>query len=143
MAGSLRRFARQIRRRLVPACCNTLPSTWLTGDQAIILHFGAVDYFAEVWFNDVYLGSHEGGYLPFQFDVQPHLREENEILVRVVDPSDNPRQYPDYPFSEIPARQTELVWANQRLVAIRLAGMPPDAPHPGVAFDARSYVRGR
>ena len=78
------------------------PQTWLTGNHAAILHFGAVDYFAEVWFNDVYLGSHEGGYLPFQFNVQPHLHEQNEILVRVVDPSDNPRQYPDFPFSEIP-----------------------------------------
>ena len=80
----------------------TVPSTWLSDNRATIIHFGAVDYFAEVWFNNVNLGSHEGGYLPFQFDVQPHLCEQNEILVRVVDPSDNPRQYPDYPFSEIP-----------------------------------------
>ena len=78
------------------------PQTWQTGNYAVILHFGAVDYFAEVWFNNVYLGSHEGGYLPFEFDVQPYLREQNEILVRVVDPSDNPRKYPDFPFSEIP-----------------------------------------
>lgn len=79
-----------------------LSPTWLSDGQVAVLHFGAADYFAEVWFNDVFLGSHEGGYLPFQFEVQSHLRAQNEIVVRVIDPGDNPRQYPDFPFSEIP-----------------------------------------
>lgn len=34
-----------------------------------LLHFGAVDYIADVWLDGQYLGSHEGGYTPFSFDV--------------------------------------------------------------------------
>lgn len=34
-----------------------------------LLHFGAVDYIADVWLDDQYLGNHEGGYTPFTFDI--------------------------------------------------------------------------
>ena len=34
-----------------------------------LLHFGAVDYKAEVWLDGQFLGSHEGGYTPFVFDI--------------------------------------------------------------------------
>ena len=34
-----------------------------------LLHFGAVDYKADVWLDGQYLGGHEGGYTPFTFDV--------------------------------------------------------------------------
>ena len=34
-----------------------------------LLHFGAVDYIADVWLDGQYLGNHEGGYTPFTFDV--------------------------------------------------------------------------
>jgi beta-galactosidase/beta-glucuronidase len=43
-----------------------------TGKQ-IVLHFGAVDYQAQVWLNDKYIGGHEGGHTPFQFDITAHL----------------------------------------------------------------------
>ncbi|MCB0007393.1 MAG: hypothetical protein KDE04_13100, partial [Anaerolineales bacterium] len=66
-------------------------------------HFGAVDYQATVWLNGAWVGEHEGGYLPFEFDVTSYLRVgENELLVRVVDPSDDRERYPDTPFSELP-----------------------------------------
>lgn len=69
-----------------------------------ILHFGAVDYFATVWLNGHLLGEHQGGYLPFELDASPaiHLAEANELVVRVVDPSNDTTRFPDYPFSEIP-----------------------------------------
>ncbi len=52
----------------------------------ILLHFGAVDQIAEVWLNDVYLGEHAGGYLPFTFDVTDIATEGTNILrVRVTD----------------------------------------------------------
>jgi beta-galactosidase/beta-glucuronidase len=35
----------------------------------ILLHFGAVDYSARVWVNDSYIGGHEGGHTPFEFDI--------------------------------------------------------------------------
>ena len=38
-------------------------------DQRVLLHFGAVDHRADVWLDGQYLGSHEGGYTPFSFDI--------------------------------------------------------------------------
>jgi len=34
-----------------------------------VLHFGAIDYRARVWLNDVLVGEHEGGHTPFALDV--------------------------------------------------------------------------
>ncbi|CAM4467787.1 glycoside hydrolase family 2 protein [Paenibacillus typhae] len=45
----------------------TLPEDW--SDGRTLLHFGAVDYKAEVWVNGVSVGSHRGGYTPFSFDI--------------------------------------------------------------------------
>ncbi len=56
-------------------------------DVRLWLGFGAVDYFAEVWLNGERLGSHEGGYLPFEWDVTALARQgENTLYVRVSDP---------------------------------------------------------
>ena len=129
-------------RRTVP-----VPQSWLSGHHAVTLHFGAVDYLAEVWFNDVYLGSHEGGYLPFQFDVQAHLRAENLLLVRVTDPSDNPRRYPDHPFSEIPhGKQSwygqtsglwQSVWLERRpAIHIQTLRLTPELATGSIAIAA-------
>ena len=51
-----------------------------------LLHFGAVDYTATVWVNGVRLGSHAGGYTPFQFDITEHAAARQcEIVVQVED----------------------------------------------------------
>src|SRR5690348_12049690 len=64
-----------------------LPDGWLEQDRVVILGFGAVDYFAEVWVNDVKVGEHEGGYLPFELDITSAARSgTNTITVRVDDP---------------------------------------------------------
>lgn len=34
-----------------------------------LIHFGSVTHTAKVWLNQVYLGCHKGGFLPFEFDV--------------------------------------------------------------------------
>ena len=57
-----------------------------------LLHFGAVDQIAEVYLNDVFLGRHEGGYHPFSFPIEDHLREENVLRVLVQDALDH--RYP-------------------------------------------------
>lgn len=65
----------------------TVPSAWK--GQDILLNFGAVDWKADVWINDVKVGSHTGGYTPFSFNISNALRKgENSITVKVWDPSD-------------------------------------------------------
>ncbi|WP_341678817.1 glycoside hydrolase family 2 TIM barrel-domain containing protein [Niveibacterium sp. SC-1] len=44
------------------------------GDR-LLLHFGAVDYRARVWINGAYVGEHEGGHVPFSFEVDAHAAE--------------------------------------------------------------------
>ncbi len=52
----------------------------------ILLHFQAVDQIAKVYLNEEYLGSHEGGYAPFSFDVTHALKKgENCLKVEVLD----------------------------------------------------------
>jgi beta-galactosidase/beta-glucuronidase len=41
----------------------------LPAGSRLLLHFGAVDYRAKVWLNDVFVGGHEGGHTPFTIDV--------------------------------------------------------------------------
>ncbi|WP_276949543.1 MFS transporter [Acetatifactor muris] len=54
--------------------------------RRLILHFGAVDQIAEVYLNGLYLGKHEGGYLPFSFDITNAMQEgENQLLVKATD----------------------------------------------------------
>jgi len=63
-----------------------------TGDgKKAFLRFGAVDFQARVWLNGVYLGEHEGGFTPFEFDATDALRrgDDNRLTVRVYDPQDN------------------------------------------------------
>ena len=45
-----------------------LPDDYQEG-MRIILHFGAVDQCCKVYINDTRIGEHEGGYLPFSFDI--------------------------------------------------------------------------
>ena len=62
----------------------TLPDKF-TGKR-ILLNFGAVDYHAKVWINGEMVGEHEGGYVPFCFDVTRFLHENtNTIVLRVED----------------------------------------------------------
>lgn len=57
-------------------------------DKAI-LHFGAVDQIATVYFNGNEIGCNHGGYLPFEFDVSKYIKcGENVIVVDVVDKLD-------------------------------------------------------
>ena len=48
------------------------------------LYFGAVNYIAEVYLNGKKLGSHEGGFTPFQFEITNTLKDgTNNLIVRV------------------------------------------------------------
>ncbi len=59
----------------------------------VLLHFGAVDQECIVYLNDIELGSHVGGYLPFSFDVTDQLQETNTLRVIAFDPLDTDLPY--------------------------------------------------
>ena len=59
----------------------------------VLLHFGAVDQECTVYLNDIELGSHVGGYLPFSFDVTAQLQETNTLRVIAFDPLDTDLPY--------------------------------------------------
>jgi beta-glucuronidase len=58
-----------------------LPWGWDAAQQRIGLRFGSVNYLAEVWLNGTRLGEHEGGHLPFSFDLAPLVQPEHNVLV--------------------------------------------------------------
>ena len=66
----------------------TLPNA-LRGKN-ITLRFNAVDYIANGWLNDQYLGEHVGYFTAFEFDVTDKVRfgEENVLVVRDDSPRD-------------------------------------------------------
>jgi len=52
-----------------------------------LIHFGAVDYDAEVWLDGNLVGTHEGGYTPFTVDLTRRIYTggEHELVVRAHD----------------------------------------------------------
>lgn len=69
----------------------TIPASWSGKD--ISLNFGAVDYKANVWLNGIMIGTHEGGFGHFSFDITPYLRQgEQKLVVRVWDPTTDGHQ---------------------------------------------------
>ena len=65
----------------------TVPASWK--GKNIKLNFGAVDWIADVFVNDILIGSHQGGYTPFSFDITPFLTGNGvqKLVVRVWDPT--------------------------------------------------------
>ncbi|MBO0862932.1 MAG: hypothetical protein J2P21_31440 [Chloracidobacterium sp.] len=72
-------------------------------DQNVLLKFGAVDYYAEVFVNGQKAGAHEGGYLPFALDISNLAKAgANEIAVRVTDPDNDKVRWGDMNYNELP-----------------------------------------
>lgn len=68
----------------------TFQSSAAWGGKTVRVKVGAASYFAECWLNGQYLGSHEGGYMPFEFDITRHLLAgRNELIVRIINPPIN------------------------------------------------------
>ncbi len=66
------------------------PEGYDANTEDLILHFGAVDQFAEVRLNGITLAHHAGGYLPFSVVLSDALVAgvPNELVVRVRDETD-------------------------------------------------------
>ena len=69
-----------------------LPKKWI--GKNVLLHFGAVDWQAEVFVNGVLVGEHKGGYDPFSFDITRFLKKSGKqtLRVKVQDATDNSLQ---------------------------------------------------
>ena len=67
----------------------SVPRKWK--GERILLHFDAVDWQAEVYVNDRFVGRHTGGYTAFSYDVTDYLtgRKAQKLVVKVLDATDN------------------------------------------------------
>lgn len=63
----------------------TVPKAWK--EKRLILHFGAIDYKAEVWINGEKAATHEGGHTSFSIEITHLVSEKNVVMVRAEDPS--------------------------------------------------------
>lgn len=92
----------------------------------VLLKFGAVDYFCEIFVNGLLIGSHEGGYTPFSFEITNATNAgPNELLIRVIDPpmdiAQNKALFPEMMYNEIPHGkqnwyvQNSGIWQGVRL----------------------------
>lgn len=59
----------------------TFALPWGWRGQRIYVRFNSVNYLAEVWLNGERLGEHEGGHLPFAFDITDRVRNDGNVLV--------------------------------------------------------------
>jgi beta-galactosidase/beta-glucuronidase len=119
-------------------------------DRVTILHFGAVDYHTTVWLNGREVGTHEGGYLPFEFDITALVRpgETDDLVVRVLDPGNDADSAADFPFDEIPhGKQSwygpiggiwQSVWVERRApLHISRIKVTPNVPEARVRVELR------
>src|SRR5439155_22640630 len=68
----------------------TVPAAW-TG-RRVFLVIGAADWRTTAWLDGQPLGTHDGGYTPFEFELTPHLKPGLEqLLVLRID--DAPRAF--------------------------------------------------
>jgi len=79
----------------------------ISPNENLLLHFSAVNYYTEVYLNGTLIGSHEGGYTPFLFNISNLVKSKNELIVKVLIPGEND---PNYPFAEIPHGKQESYW---------------------------------
>jgi beta-glucuronidase len=54
-------------------------------NKRLFIYFGAVNYKADVYLNGKKLGTHEGGFTPFNFEVSSIIKEKDNYLVVKVD----------------------------------------------------------
>lgn len=121
-----------------------LPRDWQ--GQRILLHFGAVDYAADVYVNGRHAVRHEGGHIGFSCEITSHVQaQDNVIVVRVQDDTldrtlPRGKQYWRAQSESIFYTRTTGIWQTVWLEAVPqtfLAGvrMTPDLDHRRVELE--------
>jgi len=98
-----------------------VPTAWQ--EQRIFIRVGSANYASSLWLNNQIIGNHEGGHLPFSFEITDHIvwGEENHLSIKIDNhlkptrvPSSNiqpigsgktvpfQNSYPDTPFDFFP-----------------------------------------
>lgn len=91
--------------------------------RELALQFGAVNYLAEVRLDGALLGTHEGGYLPFEIVLPADLPAESLLEVAVTLPNGDTEAYPEFPFGEVPHGKQSWygplggIWQSVSLIA--------------------------
>ena len=69
-----------------------VPPAWVGAGRRVFLVIGAADWRTTAWLDSTRLGTHDGGYLPFEFELTPYLKTAGQhLLVLRVD--DAPRAF--------------------------------------------------
>ena len=70
-----------------------IPKDWRTKKTFITI--GASDWETSVWIDGKFVGKHQGGYVPFSFDLSPHLKygQNQKITIRVDDDAGDPKKF--------------------------------------------------
>ena len=105
-----------------------VPAEW--AGRRTILHFGAVDYEAEIYIDGVSVGNpHFGGTVSFEYDVTPFVKPgaEHDLVVRVHDETrgaDQPggKQCPDFKSRGCHYTRTTGIWQTVWLEAVAMCG---------------------
>ena len=123
----------------------TVPAEF--AEKQVLIRFGAVDYFAEVWVNSALVGTHEGGYTPFSFRIDQALTgfgpdSVQTVRVRVTDAAkEKDAVLPDgtlLKFREIPHGKQSWytsvsgIWQSVRLEARSTAHVVRATFHPDI-----------
>ena len=71
----------------------TVPEDWKS--KKTYLTIGASDWETSIWLDGQFIGSHQGGYVPFSFDLTPFLKygKAQNLVIRVDDDAGDPRRF--------------------------------------------------
>lgn len=111
----------------------TFDLPWGWDGRMISLRFGSVNYLASVWVNGQPVGSHEGGHLPFEFDISALVRPQQNRLVVCVDGALAPDRVPP---GNVPPDPND-VFSNQNYPAASFDFFPYCGIHRPVWITAR------
>jgi hypothetical protein len=116
-----------------------VPAGWTAGGRRVFFVVGAADWRTTAWLDGRKLGTHDGGYIPFEFELTPYVKAgQTQLLVLRVD--DAPRAF------KLEGKQgygnARGIWQTPYLeargaVPLRVLHFSPDVDRKRVMVDAR------